>query len=184
MKKIFSLLIIIIFFSVLINSQDSNYWLNAQPGTTKIFTISFTDKMNGKAVSGEGDVLITKDGGESWDKNASQSQANDENTKDFFWTADIYCSVMQTTDAGRNWFPYEKGKQEHFCGVYLKDKNSGYNIASNFLKKVTTKILDYFKNNQLDLLIDHPQQCTEYYRSEDEGWALGWCVKNFRSINK
>ena len=69
---------------------------------------------------------------------------------------------------------------EHFCGVYLKDKNSGYSIASDFLNKVTAKILANSKNNELDLIIDHPQQCTEYYRSADEGWALGWCVKDLK----
>ena len=184
MKKIFWLLMISIFCSVLINSQDSNYWVNAPPGTTKIFTISFTDDLNGKAVSGEGDVLITSNGGTNWVINTNHSQDNSEIVEQFNWTADIYCSVMLTTDAGITWFPYDKGKQEHFCGVYLKDKNIGYNIAGEFLNKVTTKILDCSKNNELDLLIDHPQQCTEYYRNENEGWALGWCVKDFRSVKK
>jgi hypothetical protein len=184
MKKIFWLLMVTIFLSVIVYSQDNNYWAKAKPGSTKVFTISFTDDFNGRAVSGEGDVLITIDGGKSWTINTNKSDGNSENNQQFDWTADIYCSVMQTTDAGITWFPYDKGKQEHFCGVYLKDQNSGYNIAGDFLNKVTTKILDCSKNNELNLLIDHPQQCTEYYRSENEGWALGWCVKDFRSIKK
>ena len=105
MKKIFSLLIITIFFSVLINSQDYDYWEKAKPGSTKVFTISFTNDFNGRAVSGEGDILITIDGGKSWTINANKSEGNSENVQQFNWTADIYCSVMQTTDAGITWFP-------------------------------------------------------------------------------
>jgi len=182
MKKIFLSFIITFSVSVNVIPQDISYWVNASPGEIKIFSVSFTNDMNGKAVSAEGDVLITSDGGTNWKINPKYSAKSIKNAEEYIWTADIYCSVMQTTDAGITWFPYDKAKQEHFCGVYLKDRNSGYNIANDFLNKVTTKIFNCSKNNEIDLLIDHPQQCTEYYLNGREGWSLGWCVKNFKSI--
>jgi hypothetical protein len=86
---------------------------------------------------------------------------------------------MKTTDGGISWYPYDEEKQEHFCGVYLKDENTGYKVASEFLNKVTMEINYYYLTNKLDSILDHPQQCTEYYKSPDEGWALGWCIRNF-----
>lgn len=178
MRKIFLFFMITVFCSVLTNSQDGNYWLNAQPGSAKIFTIAFVDELNGEAISAEGDILITKDGGENW--NLSKSQVNNKFIEKYIWEADIYCAVMKTTDSGLNWFPFDKERQEHFCCVYLKDKNTGYKIASNFLNTVVSKIFTFYKNKEPGLLINHPQQCTEYYSNINEGWALGWCVKEFK----
>lgn len=183
MKKIFLSLVITFSAFVIINAQDNTYWVDAPPGEIKIFSVSFTSELNGKAVSAEGDVLITNDGGTNWIINQMYAGLSNQNAEEYIWTADIYCSVMQTTDSGITWFPYDKGKQEHFCGVYLKDQNSGYNIAADFLNRVTAKIFECSGNNEINLLIDHPQQCTEYYLNGGEGWALGWCVKNFKSIN-
>jgi len=180
MKNTYLLLLITIPLTLIIYSQDSNYWKNAKSGKTKIFTIQFTDELNGQAISGEGDVMVTVDGGESWKFNPSQSLSTDKTKEKYLWKADIYCSVMKTTDSGFTWIPYDKSKQEHFCCVYLKDENTGYNVASNFLNKVTSKISTCFKKNEINSIIDYPQQCTEYYRSAEEGWALGWCVKDFK----
>ena len=176
----FSYSLIILAFLILNSApaQDNEYWSNAPSGKTKIFTISFADEQNGTAISAEGDVLETNDGGKSWAFEKEVSVVSIKDTDPILWKADIYCSIMQTTDGGNTWFPYEQGKQEHFCGVYLKDANTGYRVACDFLNKVTNEIVSYSENNMLDSLIDHPHQCTEYYKSADEGWALGWCVKN------
>jgi len=159
--------------------QGQDYWLNAPTAGSKVFSISFENEQNGKAVSAEGDLLITFDGGKSWSLINNSSALSDETNNTFLWQAEIYCSVMQTTDGGKTWVPYNKEKQEHFCGVYLKDPNSGYKVASDFLNKVTSVIFSSYKADTMDQLINHPVQCTEYYRNADEGWALGWCVKYF-----
>lgn len=180
MKKIYLLFVITAFFSITIIPQEKDYWVNAEPGTVKIFSISFKNELNGNAVSAEGDLLITVDGGESWKFKSSNYHVIAESKEKYLWEADIYCSVMKTTDSGETWFPYKKEFQEHFCGVYLKDRNTGYNIASEFLNKVAAKIFSCYENHKLNLLIDTPQQCTEYYSNGSEGWALGWCVKNLK----
>lgn len=160
-------------------AQDNDYWTNAPTGKTKIFTISFIDKQNGVAKSGEGEVLATADGGRSWAPDKEISLASEKSSLQILWSADVYCSIMKTTDGGNTWVSYEEEKQEHFCGVYLKDANTGYKVASEFLYKVTNEINNHYENDNLDSLVDHPHKCTKYYRSAEEGWTLGWCVKDF-----
>ena len=171
--------VLVLFVLIATPAQDSNYWVNAPAGKTKIFTISFMDEQNGVAKSSEGDVLSTTDGGKSWAVNKEITFVSENVTSQILWKADVYCSIMKTTDGGNTWFPYEEGKQEHFCGVYLKDVNTGYRVASNFLNKVTIEIITYSENHNLESLVNHPRKCTEYYRNADEGWALGWCIKDF-----
>jgi hypothetical protein len=172
-------IIFIITYSVLCLAQDQSYWENAPVGKSKIFTISFTDKENGLAQTADGIVLLTEDGGKSWTEKPAAISSDGNSNSEMLWKADIYCAIMKTTDGGNSWTPYEDGKQEHFCGVYLKDENTSYKVASEFLYKVTVEINYCFINNKLDSLIDQPKQCTEYYRNPEEGWALGWCVRNF-----
>ena len=176
--KLFSIVFILV-YSVLCLAQDLDYWSHAPAGKTKIFTISFVDGQNGLATSEAGDLLSTKDGGKNWNEGSGVVYSNEKFKSGNLWKADIYCSIMKTTDGGNTWVPYEDGKQEHFCCVYLKDENTGYKVASEFLSKVTDKINSYIIDNKIDSLIDHPHQCTEYYKNAEEGWALGWCVRNF-----
>jgi hypothetical protein len=160
--KIARMLLIITILSYIYSpAQDNGYWANALSGKTKIFTISFVDDFNGLAKSGEGDVLATSDGGKTWDANKDITFVSEKLSAQILWKADIYCSVMKTTDGGNTWFPYEVGKQEHFCGVYLKDANTGYKVANDCLNKVTNEIITCYEKNKLDSLVDHPQQCTE-----------------------
>jgi hypothetical protein len=176
--KLFSIVFILV-YSVLSLAQDLEYWSHAPVGKTKIFTISFIDKQNGLATSEAGELLATKDGGKNWTEGTGEVYTDGKFNPGFIWKADIYCSVMKTTDGGNTWIAYEDGKQEHFCCVYLKDQNTGYKVASEFLSKVTSKVNSYLNDNKIDSLTDHPHQCTEYYKNADEGWALGWCVRNF-----
>lgn len=171
--------LIVLFTAISLIPQENDYWSNAPVGRTKIFTISFSSKQIGIAKSAEGEVLLTSDGGLNWKTDLANISPEPSINSEIHWKADIYCAIMKTTDGGSSWMPYEEGKQEHFCGVYLKDDNTGYKIASEFLNKVTMEINYCFMNNKLDSLLNHPQQCTEYYKSPEEGWALGWCVRNF-----
>jgi hypothetical protein len=176
------LLSLLIFIST--PAQDNDYWASAPTGKIKLFTISFTNEQNGTAQSAEGDVLVTKDGGKSWTPDKELTYESQKVPSQILWKADVYCSIMKTTDGGNTWFPYEEEMQEHFCGVYLKDKNTGYKVANEFLNKVTSEINNYSQNNKIDSLVDRPHKCTEYYRSADEGWALGWCVRDYKQITK
>jgi len=164
-------------------AQDNDYWANAPTGKTKIFTISFIDNQNGVVKSAEGEVLATTDGGRSWAPDKEIIFVSEKSSPQILWKADVYCLILKTTDGGNTWLPYEEEKQEHFCGVYLKDSNTGYKVASEFLNKVTNEITNHYENDNLDSLVDHPHKCTEYYRSAEEGWTLGWCIKDFYQKN-
>jgi hypothetical protein len=183
LNAIFLSIIAIFFYLNPSPLQGQDYWANAPSTGLKVFSISFINDQDGNAVSAEGDVLVTTDCGKSWSVNNNVPDALNEPGKPNLWTAEIFCSIMQTTDGGKTWIPYTKEKQEHFCGVYLKDLNSGYKVAAEFLNKVTTVIMSSYNENKIGQLLNHPIQCTEYYRSPEEGWAVGWCVKYFDSYS-
>lgn len=184
MKIISIIIMILIPLSTEFIPQQNDYWKDAPLEGSKIFSIFFTDQQNGLAVSSKGETFKTTDSGNTWiSKNEISENEKKANNK-ILWSADIYCSVMQTKDGGKSWSSYTKEAQEHFCGVYLKDNNSGYKIANEFLKKVSSNVFSSFKNNEISSLIDHPQQCTEYYSNEAEGWALGWCIRELKINEK
>jgi len=160
--------------------QQNDYWKNAPIEGSKIFSILFTDQQNGFAISATDEIFISKDSGKTWEYVKDNNGATKSNKDKKVWSADIYCSVLQTTDGGKSWLPYTNEMQEHFCKVYLKDPNVDYKTASEFLAKVSKEILGNLSHNRIESLINHPKQCTEYYSNENEGWALGWCIKEFK----
>jgi hypothetical protein len=180
MKTISNALLIIISLSIAATPQQNDYWKNAPAEGSKIYSIFFADHQNGYASSANNEIFITKDSGVTWNYSKSKIPITKINKDKELWSADIYCSAMQTTDGGTSWLPYSKKEQDHFCKVYLKDPNVEFKTASEFLNKVTSKILSGIKNNEIASLVNNPQQCTEYYSNETEGWALGWCMKNFK----
>ena len=171
--------VILIFFTNLGFTQSESYWMNAPNTGTKIYSIEFTDAENGWANSKLGEVLITTDGGNQWTIVSNPSKSIDNSQQR--WRADIYCSVMNTTDGGVTWNPYSEEMQEHFCQVYFKNENTGWQTAQEFLHKVVSTIKSFIKNNDCESLNNKISQCTEYYTDINNGWALGWCIKNYKS---
>lgn len=174
--RMFSILCLTIFSASIVLSQSNNYWSNAPVEGNKIYSICFDEMQNGIAISYRDELFVSLDSGKSWKYSPYK---NTFEIKDTAWSGDIYCAIMQTTDGGINWNPYESEMQEHFCNVYFNDQNTGYKIAEEFLYKVTAQVKLSLVEEKISSLINNPQQCTEYYKNEDEGWALGWCLKNF-----
>ena len=161
------------------NNQTNDYWKNAPINRTNIYSVYFVYERNGYAISYENKPFQTTDNGVTW--NIKETGKMPEFRADeFFWSGEIYCSAMETTDGGINWVPYTSGVQEHFCRVYMKDPNVDYKTASEFLNTVTSKILLCITNEDITSIANKPQQCAEYYTNENEGWALGWCLRNFK----
>lgn len=180
MKEILNVIFMLILFYSPIAPQENDYWKNAPVEGSKIYTIWFTDQENGYAISANNEMFVTTSSGSNWNFIINNKVIDKSFLNNSLWSAEIYCSVLQTTDGGSSWLPYTKEKQEHFCKVYLKDPNVDYKTASEFLAKVTKYILENLTKNRIDNLINHPKQCTEYYSNENEGWALGWCVKELK----
>ncbi|QQS37575.1 MAG: hypothetical protein IPM56_06370 [Ignavibacteriales bacterium] len=180
MKIIFcSILAALIFYSKNI-AQDYDYWESAIAGE-KIYTIFFFTDATVIAISTESERFTSTNNGITW-KLDDTKIISEINTSELFSSMDIHCAIIHTTDSGKSWYPYSSGKQEHFCRVYLRDPNVGYQTAFEFLSKITSEINDRIKSKDDGLKLNAPQQCTEYYTNETEGWALGWCVKNFVRI--
>jgi hypothetical protein len=180
MKIIIEILIVLLLLTSILIAQENDYWKNAPIEGSKIYSIGFTDQENGYAISANNEMFITTDSGSHWKFINDKKAVDKSSANNSLWSADIYCSVLQTTDGGISWLPYTNEQQEHFCKVYLKDPNVDYKTASEFLAKVTKDIVGSLSKNKTEGLINHPKQCTEYYSSENEGWALGWCVKELK----
>jgi hypothetical protein len=177
MKFIYTLVLLSGVYLTMQNKQDNDHWKNAPSNGPSIYTIYFTGQA-GYAVSFQNKLFVSTDNGEAWypDEISAMKKLKKE---DFLWSGTIHCSAMKTTDGGITWIPYSSDIQEHFCRVYLSDPNTGYQAAEEFLRTVSRKVFNYFNRNEIEILQNQPQQCTEYYRSENEGWALGWCIKDF-----
>lgn len=179
MKIKCAFLFILFLIQPLIKPQNYDYWKGAPTEGNLIFSVYFINTQSGYAISTNNELFITSDAGTTWKIEQDNRKEKSDEKKSIYWSADIYCSAMKTEDGGANWTPYSQKAQEHFCQVYFKDPNVEYKIASEFLNTVSEKIFAAINNNKTATLIGKPQQCTEYYSNEQEGWAVGWCLKNF-----
>ena len=126
MKTILKVLLTFIFLSFTVTPQHYDYWKNAPVEGSMIYSIFFTNQQKGYAVSSKGEIFESSDSGNTWFFKSQSLKSKGPENKNNLWSADIYCSVMHTNDGGLSWSAYDKEAQEHFCGVYLKDNNSGY----------------------------------------------------------
>jgi hypothetical protein len=183
MKTIYMMILILIFLQTNYLTQTNDYWKDAPTEGTRIYSIFFTTQQEGFAVSKNNELFVSTNAGNTWNLKETNSRISVPVNNDYLWSSEIYCSAMQTKDGGNTWFPYSPQMQEHFCRVYLKDPNVDYKTASEFLNTVTSKILLCITNEDITSIANKPQQCAEYYTNENEGWALGWCLRNFK-MNK
>lgn len=179
MNTLISKALILLLSPVTIFTQSKPYWNDAPTTGTKIYSIEFIDKDNGWAKSQPGEVLISTNGGKHWIVNSNPYKLI--NDSQYLWSAEIYCSVMNTTDGGNTWNPYTDELQDHFCQVYFKNENTGWQTAKEFLRKVVSTIKSFIDKNDFESLNNKITQCTEYYTDMNSGWALGWCIKNYKS---
>ena len=172
----------VLLFAVLLTIDKKgtpDYWDDADVNGAKIYSIYFDNDNNGFARSEGNESFISTDSGKSW----RLIEAVKQNIANIKFRTDIYCSVMNTFDGGKTWTPYHNIKPGHTCFVYLKDPNTGYLSAYEFLSRVSNSIFKCYRQGNLSLLTDHPSQCTEYYSNRDTGWAVGWCLKEFKVNN-
>jgi len=175
MNTITNLSVILLLFTALVFAQSKSYWKNAPTTRIKIYSIEFADEDNGRAKTILGEALITTDGGNHWEVNSNPYKLINNNQH--LWSVDIYCSVMNTTNGGNTWNQFNDEVQDHFCQVYFKNENTGWQTAEEFLQKVIRQI----RSIDLESLYNKSTQCTEYYTDINNGWALGWCVKDYKT---
>ena len=120
MKTILKVFLTFISISFTVTPQHYDYWKNAPAGGSKIYSIFFTDQQNGYAVSTDSEIFITTDSGAAWNLSTAENDIVKSNVNEKFWSAEIYCSVMQTTDGGMNWLPYSKENKIIFVEFILR----------------------------------------------------------------
>ena len=178
MSSVLSISLISFFLTIMGFTQSKPYWDNAPTTGTKIFSIEFIDTDNGSAKSKLGEVLKTTDGGKHWIVDSEPYEFT--GIYPHLWSADIYCSSMTTKDGGLTWSQYTGIMQEHFCQVYFKNENTGWKTSEEFLYRVVYTLKSFVEKNDIEALYAKAYQCTEYYTDINSGWALGWCVKNYK----
>ncbi len=180
MKIINVKLYILVLFSALLYPQSDNTLENVFSKDKVIYSIRFYDSQNGSAVSEDGINFYTTDGGINWtifDNRSISSSGQGKNS--IYWSADICLHTLHTTNAGLTWLTYSGEQQKHFIQAYLRDENTEYKIAINFLQSVSNNILTEINNSEKTTDFGPSKNFTEYYTNENEGWVLGWYLKNF-----
>ncbi len=167
-------------FLSLINRPDDNFWKDAPTDGVLLYRIYLTDNA-GYAVSNNNILFTSYDNGRNWQE-ADPIEMTHFNSKNFLWSAQICCSSLKTTDGGKNWIPCSSESNNRFCRVFLKDPNTGYQPAKEFLNMVCNKIFSGLLNNEVNLL-KTPRQYTEYYSNQDEGWAPGWYLSDLLTFD-
>jgi len=180
MKYLIKILTLTFIPLAILFGQNNFYWKDAPIKGTKIYSIKFFNSNNGVAESQFAETLFTTDSGRHWSPNTYAARIND--SENYLWSVEIYCSAMRTNDSGNTWEPYVLESQEHFCNTYFRDENTGWKVAEQFLSKVVSVINEYLYKGELDSLFSEPIQCTEYYTNAKSGWALGWCIRSFKNL--
>lgn len=130
MKKTLAFLILI-----LLNINTYSSWHSIEPRVTDkpLFAICFPDSLHGWAVGGDGAIIKTSNGGNSWIVQASQ--ATDTLKKVFFidslngWAVGYHGCVVKTNNGGAIWTKLLKRTDQPLIGVYFSSRDTGIVIS-------------------------------------------------------
>lgn len=153
--------------------------------TRRMDDIWFLDKYQGWAVTWAGQILVTKDGGEHWDEQATFEQtymrcigfANEQ----IGWvgTFNPQMRLLHTTDGGSTWFNVTNlpgPDPEWICGLYVVNENVVYAAGANDQKKRAAifKTVDGGANWQMIDMDTHAASLIDvYFEDENSGWVVG-----------
>ena len=144
MNSVIQTLICILILSAPVHTQIEKIWQKISSGEERIYNIKFFNSVKGYAETSFGDFLATTDGGSNWSFTLSQKEQEKlkkhSEDPDDTWSVDIFCTVLKSEDGGKTWTKYSN-KEDHFCSVYFQDANTGWKVASGFLKEVVKTAL-------------------------------------------
>ena len=154
-------------------------WAAQISGTTKgLRAVAFTDATHGWVV-GYDVILLTKDGGATWNTQRTWSGGNSEY---FFgvsfaddthgWAVGGGGHIFATTDGGVTWTPQDSGSSVHLSGVAFADATHGWAVGNDGTILVT-------KNGGALWSTQRSGPNTDYVNSvafsdATHGWAVGW----------
>ncbi|MCX6150069.1 MAG: YCF48-related protein [Ignavibacteriales bacterium] len=144
---------------VFLKTKDGgNTWQHDSVGGTE-YSVCFTDSLNGW-IAGEGFILGTTDGGESWTEiitnNAllkirfAKHNFEEEGTG---WSVGVDGMIYKTTNAGENWIT-QREKKYDFRSIYFVDESNGWAVGdSGVILHTENGGANWNKQNQNDSLI-------------------------------
>lgn len=134
LKKLLSILILLMGISLMANAQWEWQW--PLPHGNRMFSVKFTDELNGFVVGGGGTIQRTTDGGHTWDfQEAGTSDAFvrvDFTDAQHGWIVSDAGKIIRTTDGGQTW-TINQFCTNHLNGVDFIDKYTGWICGSDGL---------------------------------------------------
>ena len=136
--------------------------------------IYFTDCSNGWAVSHNGVIRHTTDGGLNWQR---QSSGTEEDLRNLYftnrsngWIVGDNGIILHTTDGGETWVPQISGTKNSLHGIYFIDSNNGWIVGDNGIILNTTNGGDTW--NIQPFITDSDLMAVQFI-GQNNGWAVG-----------
>jgi photosystem II stability/assembly factor-like uncharacterized protein len=124
-------------------TDGGNHWQPQTSGSSSwLYSVCFTDAMNGWAIGSNGTILRTLDGGESWVSQHSGS-TNYLSSVYFYdtstgWVVGSEGIILKTVDGGTHWISKVSGTTEWLKSVYSRDEMTGWAVGTNGILIMTT----------------------------------------------
>jgi len=127
MKQKIAMIFVLIFYPNFTSSQ----WVQpTSPESHNLWSVFFTDSINGHAVGGSGFIIRTSDGGQNWTKvDAPDNLINDVHFIDSGndWAVGAGGGlILKTTDASKNWIDESVSGVNNFNSVFFVDVTTGW----------------------------------------------------------
>jgi photosystem II stability/assembly factor-like uncharacterized protein len=142
---------------------------------TDIYDIHFSDTLNGCFVGSDGTIMITSNGGASWEYRGSDYFLNDLYKMSFAdyntgWVIGHDSTIFKTTDLGNSWTIQAAGKDETPNDIFFVDANNGWCVHADGLITHTSNggVNWYYQNSNTT-----NQLQSVYFYDSNTGWAIG-----------
>jgi len=120
---------------IISTSNGGNNWILATLYDTTLGAITFVDVNNGWAAGGNGSILHTTDGGESWSPQASNTNKNMQGLyfldSEHGWAVGKEGTVLRTSDGGQTWLVRNKVGIHALSAVHFVDETHGWIVGNN-----------------------------------------------------
>ncbi len=153
---------------ILKTSDGGNNWVKASGPIKDICSISFSDSLNGTAISNGGAIFKTTDGGDSW------MIIQDANYQNYFSSISYrdskhgiivgkYGVMLYTNDGGNSWAQGENPTIASLNSIFFIDSTSGWVVGNN------GAILKYNGGNNLSSIYNKSQanSLNKFYLSQN-----------------
>jgi len=129
-----------------------------------LFSLSVVDSSFAVAVGNHGTVYFTKDGGETWEKGRTPTNALlygvSMANRTHGWVVGQLGTILRTEDGGRTWTAQPNLKVDeatHLFSVHTLDENSAIAVGEWGGRIYTTDGGKTWSDNSLTVGVDHPQ---------------------------